>query len=471
MRTTALITLIFLTNCGSNNNETIVSQLITHYKNIQLPASYAIAFDATYFTKYQSYDYNDVNGTTFSYVTEIDDDNKYAYNRRISNMGGGFAFDYITVIVGSEAFEYSFNKLWSGNIIDSINVEENYAFFKKDRVNRLNSARAKAFLDTPLDCLQYEFDSNKDEISIRKASQKDTVQFIFSLQPMRLKKIIEGNRTTIYKKFKPEGELSYATEFDELIDNELGSTHVITHFEALEKIDSEKLQLPEGYTFSKKENNDEAFSKIGDISYIIRDDRTRRNILFTKIDDQITVLGAPDSNELSERVLSIIDNEFPNAKISHVYVTHMHSDHIMGLEEYVIRGITIVADQFTMEGIKDYEPFQQSIATFKFKKIEDRAILNGIQYHYPKNGHCKSQGFAYVIADQIIYQGDFMQLSPKPNLIASTIIPEATSSFIERIYQEDLAVNTIVGQHQIGSEIPMAFINQYYQMHKGKNAK
>ena len=183
MRTTALITLIFLTSCGSNNNETIVSRLITHYKNIELPASYAIAFDATYFTKYQSYDYNDVNGTTFSYVTEIDDDNKYAYNRRISNRGGGFAFAYITVIVGSEAFEYSFNKLWSGNIIDSINGEENYAFFKKDRINRLNSARAKAFLDTPLDSLQYEFDSNKDEISIRKASQKDTVQFIFSLQP------------------------------------------------------------------------------------------------------------------------------------------------------------------------------------------------------------------------------------------------------------------------------------------------
>ncbi|QTE22690.1 hypothetical protein [Polaribacter cellanae] len=462
-----LIFLFILIGCKNEKKKVTLNQLITHYNKIEVPQSYSIDFTNTRFVPYQVYDYKNVDGLTANHIIEIDGKRKQAYNKRLTNVAGGFEFESITAVKDTTAIDYSLNKIWDGNFITSLDAKEEYNYLQKTGQRKLSVFEAKKLLETPKDSLIYVFDSKTLDAIITKNGKKDTLVYTFSTQPIQLKEIKNSAESRIFKNFKTYKGFSYASEYSYVKNKDTTTTPLkvkINSFKEIDKIDANKFSTPKGYTFEKPIVNKDKLSKIGKNTYIIRDFKRGRNVLFVVKNNVITVIGAPVSNTYSKEVIETIEKKFPKGKIKFVYVTHMHNDHIAGLQEYANKNATIIADAFTIEGIKDFDQFKETSNQFKFKTIKDREIFNGIQFHYPKNRHCKMQGFAYIIKDQLVYQGDFMQVSS--NLTVPSILPEATKHFIERIYEDKLAVKTVIGQHQAGNEIPMTFLNKYYKKHQ-----
>ncbi|TMP37060.1 hypothetical protein [Pseudoalteromonas rubra] len=170
-----------------------------------------------------------------------------------------------------------------------------------------------------------------------------------------------------------------------------------------------------------------------------------RNILFRTNNNEVQVFGAPTSSEQSEKTIQHITEKFPNKKITSVYVTHLHGDHIAGLGSYAKIGALIRADAYTIEAIKEYPPFSDQIHTFKFHTIKHEQSIDGVSFYVLENAHSKRQSFAFFNESGLIYQADFLQI-PFDNTLTK-VLPAHTGVFIDFVRSKQLPVRRIVGHH------------------------
>ena len=101
--------------------------------------------------------------------------------------------------------------------------------------------------------------------------------------------------------------------------------------------------------------------------YLVTDSSASRNSLFKVNGDKIMVFGASGYTRLANKTIKLINKQFPNKKITSVYVTHPHGHQIAGLKAYVDKGVEILADEYSIEAIKAYPDFGNDINKFKFR--------------------------------------------------------------------------------------------------------
>jgi len=237
----------------------------------------------------------------------------------------------------------------------------------------------------------------------------------------------------------------------------------IKHIESLdiiERIDPEKLQVPQGYGSERPKSDGVLVSKeIAQDLYLVTDSSARRNSLFKINGDEIMVFGASGNTALAKKTTKLIGDQFPNKKISSVYVTHPHRSDIAGLKVYVDQGIKILADEYSIAAIKAYPDFADDIDSFKFQTIAGEQIIDGAHFYVLENLHSKRQSFVHFKDSEIIFQADFLHI-PFDNSIAK-VIPNYTRTFIEFVRNKQLKFKRIVGNYQ-NNNISVEVMNKTY---------
>ncbi len=144
------------------------------------------------------------------------------------------------------------------------------------------------------------------------------------------------------------------------------------------------------------------------------------------------------------------------------YVTHPHADQIAGLRVFVDQGVEILADEYTIGGIKAYPRFADDISKFKFKTIKNKQIIDNVRFYVLENMHAKRQSFAHFEDDEIIFQSHFLHI-PFDNTIAK-VIPSYTRTFIDFVRSNNLKVNRIIANNR-NNNISIDVMNRTYDAH------
>jgi glyoxylase-like metal-dependent hydrolase (beta-lactamase superfamily II) len=190
-----------------------------------------------------------------------------------------------------------------------------------------------------------------------------------------------------------------------------------------------------------------------------------RNVLFTMTNDGIVVFGAPVSDSWSKKVIEVIGSKFPGKKISYVYVTHFHSDHIGGLGAYLENGATVLVNEFSVGAIKERAQFKDlPTEKLKFKTIDSGVNFDGIEFHIAANSHAKGQSFVYFNKAKMIYEGDFLEI-PFDNTIPN-YMPQATRQFLDYLSGKQLKFERIIGHHR-NSNISRPVVEEYVRRSDG----
>jgi hypothetical protein len=310
---------------------------------------------------------------------------------------------------------------------------------------------------------------HQDKISgkttlIHKPANDKFVEYVFGGSPIRLLSLNNKSmrRIYFYDDYQTTNGITFARSIVQYTNGDMTPTFIkrIASLDVIEKIDPAKLAIPQGYgPIISERDRTLVSSEIAKNLYLVTDSSAWRNSLFKVNGDEIMVFGAPISPELAEQTIELIYGQFPSKKITSVYVTHPHSDHIAGLPAYAKRGIVIRADAYSIDAINAYPPFANDIATFKFQTIEHDQLMDGVRFYVLENAHSKRQSFAYFKDSGIIYQADFLDVA-FDNTIAKEL-PSYTKTFIDFVRSKQLKLRRIVGHHR-NNNISIEVMNKTY---------
>lgn len=177
----------------------------------------------------------------------------------------------------------------------------------------------------------------------------------------------------------------------------------------LPRITHLELIVPEGYGPEYQRGDGILVGKeIAKDLYLVTDSSAARNSLLKIIDDEIMVFGASVSKGIAEKTLKLFGKQFPGKKVTSIYVTHPHLNQIAGLDVFAKQGLEILADEYTISGIKAYSGFSDTIATFRFRTITHGESIAGATFYVLENMHSKRQSFVHFKDEDIIFQSNFM---------------------------------------------------------------
>ena len=299
-------------------------------------------------------------------------------------------------------------------------------------------------------------DDNEIDYTFSDSPVSDTPIRLMSINNKSQRKIY------VYDDYQTTKGITFARSIHKYYDGAIKPSfiHRIDQLHILEKIDPTRLQVPKEFGPIIPERDKTLVSEeIAADLYLVTDSSAMRNSLFKVNADEIMVFGAAVSRQLAEQTINLIQSQFPKKKITSVYVTHPHSDHIAGLTVYAKRGIVIRADTYTIAAIKAYPHFAKDIATFKFQPIEHEQLLDGAHFYVLESTRSKRQGFVYFKDSGIIFQSDFLFVA-FDNVIAK-VIPNFSKTFIDFVRNKQLKFSRIVGHHR-NNNISPEVMNKTY---------
>ena len=447
--------------------EDFVAKLKTHYQ--KAPSLEVFSLNYHYLgggDPYQSWDYQVPNRYTAIRMVEIDLIKKYFIENDIHHFSGGRRFDRVQFQNDTESFFYDRNGLALGKRVikqsmDSFEEIKGFIFMNVDFLavtplleeNNV-SATIKLRQDNKL----------KQTILRHKISDDSVIDYVFSDSPLQLVSINNksAQKKYVYSDYQTVNGITFAHSILKYYDGDTRPSfiHSIDQLNILDKIEPTRLQVPKEFGPIIPESDRTLVSKeIAPNLYLVTDDSAWRNSLFKVNGDEITVFGAAVNKELAEETIKLILTQFPNKKITSVYVTHPHGDHIAGLLAYAKKGIAVRADAYSVEAIKAYPDFSNDIAMFKFETIEHNEMVDGVRFYVLENTHAKRESFAYFKASGIIYQADLLEVA-FDNTIAK-VIPNTTKTFIDFVRRKQLNFNRIVGHHR-NNNITLEVMNKAY---------
>lgn len=302
---------------------------------------------------------------------------------------------------------------------------------------------------------------------VHKLADKKVVKYEFRNNPVQLISINHGplNGIFYYDDYQTTRGLTFARHILKYYDGETKPTYIkyIDHFAPIAQVEPSRLKIPEGYGPEYQRGDGILVAKaIAKDLYLVTDSSAARNSLLKITDDKIMVLGAAVSKTVAEKTLKLIQEQFPRKTITSVYVTHPHVNQIAGLNVFAKQGIDILADEYTIRGIKAYPGFAKEMATFKFRTITPGQSIDGATFYILENMHAKRQSFAHFQDSAIIYQSNFMHI-PFDNTIAK-IVPSYTKIFIDFIRSKKLNFSRIVGNYR-NNDISVDVVNRTYDAH------
>jgi glyoxylase-like metal-dependent hydrolase (beta-lactamase superfamily II) len=449
-----------------------IKQLKQHYKATNMIDKFSVTYKSSSLLGFgpQSYDFNHPESSYRRRVIDVDTNNQAYFTHLIrGGFPGGFLFNTKEYQHDKKRYSYDVNGVLYGKRVFDLDTKFGYqsrmdeinevvdVFAVKDMLNHLNEISVD----------QSKPDKMANEIIFARQSESlGAMIYTFQMNPIQLKSLYNEKNDQLfnYKNHVFYDGIEYASQVLQKEEHYQG----VILIESLVKqrsIDPMKLRIPEGYgPIIKNQKKALVTEMIAKDLYLISN-ISDRYIAFKVTESGIIVFGAPGSDKHSEAVIAHIKQQFPMKKIKSVYITHHHNDHIGGLNAYAQKGVTILADAFSISAIKAYKPFAENIAKFKFRSFEHKELIDGVRFYIPENSHAKGQSFAYFEQSQIIYEGDLLEI-PFDNTIAN-YMSEVEKQFVEFVRKENLAIKRIIGHHRNGNISPEV-MNAYYQANEGK---
>jgi glyoxylase-like metal-dependent hydrolase (beta-lactamase superfamily II) len=457
--------------------EGFINKLQLHYKKTQTITAFSMTHNYLYLghnAAYSAWDYQAPNRYTAFKVTEFDLEQEHYFENVIHHYPGARKLDEVHFQNNTNSFRYAKNGLPYGKRIVKQSMDD-YQGFKE-----LILANVDFFAVRPLlkeinaenTNTMARITIHQDKVSrkttlIHQSAEGKVVEYVFGESPLRLLSLNNqsAGRHYFYDDYQTTNGITFARAIVQYTHGDLTPTFIkrIAGIDVIKEIEPTKLEIPKGYgPIIPKRDRALAASEIASNLYLVTDSSAWRNTLFSITGDEIMVFGAPISEKLAEQTIELIHGQFPNKKITSVYVTHPHSDHIAGLSVYAKRGVMILADAYSVAAIKAYPPFANNIATFTFQTIEHDQIIDGVRFYVLENAHSKQQSFAYFKDSGILYQADFLEVAFDNNVAKE--LPSYTKTFIDFVRSKQLKLNRIVGHHN-NNNIPVELMNEIYDAH------
>jgi len=450
-----------------------MEQLKKHYQDNSSLERFDITFKAYSPSASQSYDVNHPDLTYRRQKSQFDFSKKQYFSHMTrGNFPGGFLFETKEFQKGQQSVSYDVNGVLYGKQV----IERPLNAYARE-VSELNDIvdffAIKELINANLmtDKIEIKVNNMANSVKVKLIDkQQGIVNYEFQQKPIRLKSMHreKENRTLTYSQYIYDSGISYASSI--IYKTQRGETNYsIDKLKQTMGISAMTLAIPTGYgPLVKRTKQALMTEKLAKNLYMISHVSRDRHVVYQVNGNKITVFGAPSSDKVSEDVMAHIYKKFPMKKISHVYITHPHNDHIGGLTAYAKKGTTILADTYSVNTIKAYPRFAKDIAIFKFHPFKNKDLINGARFYIPKNSHAKGQSFVHFEQSEIIYEGDLLEI-PFDNTIA-TYMSAVEKEFVEFVHMEKLKIKRIVGHHRNGNISPEV-MNSYYQANNVSNDK
>lgn len=449
------------------NVENFITKLKSHYQKTSSITAFSLTY--RYLGKsdaYQSWDYQAPSRYKAFKVTDLDLVKKHYAQSVVHHFTGGRLLDEVHFQNDNESLRYEKNGNSLGKRVSKqdMNSFERYKNLTMMNIDFLavRPLLEEAHIETNIILQQNEL--SKTISLIHKVADDNVMEYVFSSSPLRLLSIKNKmrDRMYIYDDYQTSHSLTFARSLVKYYNGDTVPSY-ITHmnsFEIIEEIEPTKLKLPEGYgSVILKSDQSLKSTEIAPDLYLVSNASAKRNTLFKVNGSDIMVFGAPVNKKRSEQTIELISAQFPQKKITSVYVTHPYSDHIAGLAAFAKLGAVIRADAYSIEAIKAYPPFKEELATFKFQTITDNELMDGVRYYVLESARAKRQSFAYFENQGVIYQSDFLEVA-FDNTIPK-ILPSYSKTFIEFVRSKQLKFDRIVGHHS-NNNISLEIMNKYF---------
>lgn len=450
----ALAKTIGFANANVMSASQFIDKLKKHYKH----TSNINAFTLTYnylgrSDPYQSWDYKNPNRYRAFKTTDVDLVKNHYYQNVVHQFTGGLLFDEVHFQNSDESLRYERNGISLGKHA-TVQTMDSYERYKNLTMMNLDFFAIKPLLqEKDVDkniTIKLHSDSRKVSV-IHEYSNEKFMKYVFNIKPLKLEQIDDSVRKRMYQydDYQTNNGLNFAHSLIKYYDGSQKPSFIarIETFRVIDGINPEKLMLPCQYQRMPEANSSTLYTvPITKNTYLITSSSNKTNTLFKVNSKGVMVYGVPSNNALAAQSLKVIKAQFPNKPILGVYITHPFSDHIAGLLPYIEHGSIIYADDYSIEAIKAYPPFAKKLDDVLFKTIKHGQEIDGVYFYILENSRSKRQGFAYFKEQQLIYQGDFIELA-KDNTVPN-LIPSYSKQFINFIEQEKLKFIRIVGHHR-----------------------
>ncbi|NVK52115.1 MAG: hypothetical protein HWD85_04215 [Flavobacteriaceae bacterium] len=438
--------LLFITSCSKVviNKENFIQELKKEYNLFEPNNVIDINYTRVNYNAYQSYNYKNPDSLFIKSHVIINVNDSVYFASRIAKFPGvhkfsqqefqknniGFIYDSLGVVLGKRVLRQ--NKASYNQVKNEVYSILNF-YYIQDLVT-----------DKSVEVLGFKSTYNGFSVSI-KNKINDTLIYSFIENPIELVSVENETSKELWNFL--DFNKNYASKIQYFKNGQLKYDYKINSLYTKDKIADSYLSLPQGYEDTNIiENKELELTKIGENIYLITNVANDRNIVYQLNRNKITVFGAPISDKFSEEVFNLIKKKHLNAEINKVYITHPHSDHIGGLKFYANKGVKIITDKYSADAIKNYPKFIEHAHSFQFDYIKDESVIDDVKYYFPKNNHSKSQSFAYFINENLIYQGDFIQI-PADNSIPKHV-SETTISFVDFVRSKNLQIDRIICHHR-----------------------
>jgi len=466
--TSMVLFFITMPKVGAEETENFVTKLRIHYeKTLPIKAfSLNLHFLNKQYRGHNYWDYQTPNRHASHRMVEVDLEKRHFYDNDVLYFSGGRLLDRVQFQNDKESFFYERSATSLGKTTLSRGMD-NFDRFKRHIVMNVDFLAVR-----PL----FEETNIKENITLRQDRKSGTttlkhttrdnniIDYEFGKNPLKLVSINHRPLRGVffYDDYQTTRGITYARSVNKYYDGATEPTYISFNdqFNIIEKVDPDKLQVPQGYSSELTKSDGVLTSKeISTDLYLVTDSSAIINSLFKVNGDKITVFGASNNSKLAEKTIQLILDQFPKKKITSVYVTHPHGHQIAGLKVFVDQGIEILADEYTIAAIKAYPHFADDITRFKFRTIEHEQIINGAHFYVLENMHSKRQSFVYFKDSGIIFQAHFLHI-PLDNTIAK-VIPTYTRTFIDFVRNKHLKISRIIANYR-NNNISVEVMNKTY---------
>lgn len=465
----ACITLftILTSTVSASEVEDFVSKLKSHYQKSPSLGAFSLNYHYLGSSRYSAWDYQVPERYLAIRMVEIDLVKKQFVENDIHHFPDGRTFNRVQFQNDSESLFYDKNGLALGKRI------------LKQSMDTFDEVKGHIFTNVDFLAVSPLLEERNIVENIKlhqnKLSEKTTlthqvfddivIDYVFNNSPLRLEKVDNKSQQKIYiyDDYQTTNGITFARSIHKYFDGASSPNfiHRIDQLNIIDKIDPVRFEVPKEFGPIITEADETLVSKaIAPDLYLVTDSSAWRNTLFKVNGDEIMVFGAPVGIVLAEKTIALIHEQFPNKKITSVYVTHPHSDHIAGLPAYAKRGIVIRADAYSISAIKAFPFFADDIASFQFQTIEHNQMIDGVRFYVLESPHAKRQSFVHFKDSGIIYQADFLEIAYDNNI--AKVLPNYTKTFIDFVRNKQLNISRIVGHHR-NNNISVDVMNKAYE--------
>lgn len=448
--------------------EDYMTKLKTHYQKTLSIQAFALNqhFTNKRYRDLYYWDHQTPNVYMSVRSAEVDLARRHFYDNDILYYAGGRLYDRVKLQNDTESFFYERSATVYGKAIlresmDTFDISIGYMVMNIDFL-AIRPLLEETNIKGNITLLQ---GGKSGTTTLRhKTSDEHIVDYEFKNNPLQLASINHGplDGIFVYDDYQTTRGVTYARSVNSYYNGATEPTYIKfnDHFEVIERVEPARLKVPEGYGPILTRGDGILVAKeIAKDLYLVTDSSEVINSLLKVNGDKIAVFGAGVYTRGAEQTIKLVQEQFPNKKITSIYVTHSHGHQISGLKAFADQGVEILADENTIAAIKAYPRFAEDIASFKFRKIEHEQSIDGAHFYVLENMHSKRQGFVHFKDSGIIFQSHFLHI-PRDNTIAK-VIPSYTRTFIDFVRNKELKINRIVGNYR-NNNITVEVMNQTY---------